>query len=146
LTSPLLLIDSLCRRRRIKKLEEKARFLHMLSSGFVTASFAGTCRHPPPFLRRVNRMIFPSFICVGSIVWVAVTEQYEYSKLTPRYSSAGCLDSLTLALLSLLQSLHVAVKSMSVVSSELGVGTLERGVTGSLGLLDSTRELAIIRH
>jgi len=44
--------------------------LHMLSSGFVTASVAGTCRHPPPFFRRVNRMIFPSFICVGSIVWV----------------------------------------------------------------------------
>jgi hypothetical protein len=47
------------------------------------------------------------------------------------------LDSLTLALLSLLQGLHVAVKSMSMVSSELGVGTLEGGVTRSLGLLDT---------
>jgi hypothetical protein len=97
----------------------------------------------------------------------AVTEQCECSKLTPQYSFAECLDSLALALLSLLlfellascsnswyrfqsevrayQSLHVAVKSMSVVSSELGVGTLKRRVTGSLGLLDSTRELAIAR-
>lgn len=35
---------------------------------------------------------------------------------------------------------------MSVVSSELRVGTLERGVTGSLGLLDSARKLAIAHH
>ena len=67
----------------------------------------------------------------------AVTEQCECSKLTPQYSFAGCLDDLALALLSLLQGLHVAVKSMSMVSSELGVGTLKRRVTGSLGLLDS---------
>ena len=35
------------------------------------------------------------------------------------------------------QSLHGAVQSMSVVSSELGVGSLERGVSGGLGLLDT---------
>ena len=38
------------------------------------------------------------------------------------------------------------MKSMSVVSSELGVGTLERGVTGSLGLLDSVRKLMIASY
>lgn len=35
------------------------------------------------------------------------------------------------------QSAHSAVQSMSVVPSELGVGTLERRVTVSLGLLDT---------
>lgn len=35
------------------------------------------------------------------------------------------------------QSLHGAVESMSVVSSELGVGSLEGRVSGSLGLLDT---------
>jgi hypothetical protein len=35
------------------------------------------------------------------------------------------------------QRLHGSVKSMSVVSSELGVGSLERWVTVGLGLLDS---------
>ena len=35
------------------------------------------------------------------------------------------------------QSLHGAVQSMSVVSSEFGVGSLERGVSGGLGLLDT---------
>jgi hypothetical protein len=105
--------------------------------GTVTASFAEThVSASTTFFGRANRMVFPSFICAGSIVY-AVTEQCECSKLTPQYSFAECLDNLALALLSLLQSLHVAVKSMSVVSSELGVGTLERGVTGSLGLLDS---------
>lgn len=48
--------------------------------------------------------------------------------------------SLALALLELLQSLHVAVESMSVVSSELGVGSLEGRVSGSLGLLDTAWE------
>lgn len=35
------------------------------------------------------------------------------------------------------ESLHVAVKSVSVVTAELGVGTLERRVSGSLGLLNT---------
>lgn len=35
------------------------------------------------------------------------------------------------------KSLGGAVESMSVVSPELGVGTLEGGVSGSLGLLDT---------
>lgn len=35
------------------------------------------------------------------------------------------------------QSLHGAVQSMSVVSAELGVGSLQRGVTRSLRLLDT---------
>lgn len=37
------------------------------------------------------------------------------------------------------QSLHGAVKSMSVVSAELGVGSLEGRVSRSLGLLDARR-------
>ena len=37
------------------------------------------------------------------------------------------------------ECLHGAVKSMSVVPSELGVGALERRVSVSLGLLDTTR-------
>lgn len=43
------------------------------------------------------------------------------------------------------QGAHGAVQSMPVVPSELGVGTLERGVTVSLGLLDTVqgRTLAI---
>lgn len=47
------------------------------------------------------------------------------------------LCGLALALLELLQSLHGAVKSMSVVSAELGVGSLEGRVSRSLGLLDA---------
>jgi hypothetical protein len=35
------------------------------------------------------------------------------------------------------QGLHGAVKSMSVVASELGVGTLEGRVSAGLGLLDT---------
>jgi len=35
------------------------------------------------------------------------------------------------------QSLHGAVQSMSVVASELGVGSLQRRVTHSLRLLDT---------
>lgn len=37
------------------------------------------------------------------------------------------------------QGSHGAVKSMSVVASELGVGTLERRVSVGLGLLDTVR-------
>lgn len=37
------------------------------------------------------------------------------------------------------QSLHGTVQSVSVVAAELGVDTLERGVTVSLGLLDTVR-------
>ena len=44
------------------------------------------------------------------------------------------------------QGLHVAVKSMSMVSSELGVGSLERRVTRSLRLLDTTPESAILHN
>lgn len=42
------------------------------------------------------------------------------------------------------QSLHVAVQGMSVVSAELGVGTLERGVARGLGLLDAVQTVRII--
>lgn len=38
------------------------------------------------------------------------------------------------------QSLHVTVKSMSVVATEFGVGTLERRVFGGLRLLDAGRK------
>lgn len=113
-------------------------------------------------------MYFHRFILREFYRLCAITEQCECSKLTPPFSFADILDSLALALLSLLlyillarcfrartnvasfggcvsyQGLHVAVKSMSVVSSELGVGTLERGVTRSLGLLDTVQESAIV--
>ena len=79
-------------------------------------------------------------------------------------SDFGCLCRLALALLELLlrrllvlklsfvisrkngegyrsyQSAGSAVQSVSVVSPELGVSTLERRVSGSLGLLDAVRE------
>lgn len=44
------------------------------------------------------------------------------------------------------QSLHCAVESMSVVSSELGVGTLEGWVSGGLWLLDTARRCKISPH
>lgn len=43
------------------------------------------------------------------------------------------------------QSLHCAMQSMSMVSSELGVGSLQRRVSGSLRLLDTVRPLACQR-
>jgi hypothetical protein len=44
------------------------------------------------------------------------------------------------------QSLGGAVESMSVVSSELGVGSLEGRVSGSLGLLDTARGSKLTEH
>lgn len=41
------------------------------------------------------------------------------------------------------QSLHGTVQSVSVVAAELGVDTLERGVTVSLRLLDTVRRRGI---
>jgi len=51
--------------------------------------------------------------------------------------SIRSLHRITLALLGLLQSPHGAVQRMSVVSPELGVGTLERRVSVRLRLLDT---------
>jgi len=42
-----------------------------------------------------------------------------------------------LALLQLLQGLHCSVESVSVVSAELGIGTLEGWVSRGLWLLDT---------
>jgi len=47
------------------------------------------------------------------------------------------LSPLTLALPELLQSLSCAVQSMPVISPELGVDTLQRGVPLGLGALDA---------
>ena len=44
------------------------------------------------------------------------------------------------------QSAHGSVKSMPVVPPELGVGALERGVTVSLGLLDTAMPSAVALH
>jgi len=66
-----------------------------------------------------------------------VTEPWDRSNMRPPISFVDILSTLALALLDILQGLHVAVKSMSVVSSELGVSALQRGVTRSLGLLDT---------
>jgi len=51
--------------------------------------------------------------------------------------SIRSLHRIALALLGLLQSPHGAVQRMSVVSPELGVGTLERRVSVRLRLLDT---------
>jgi hypothetical protein len=53
------------------------------------------------------------------------------------------LSDLALALLALLQSLSGTVKGVSVVATELGVDTLEGGVTVGLGLLDTVREVIL---
>lgn len=47
------------------------------------------------------------------------------------------LSGISLSLLHLLEGLHRSVQRMSVVSSELGVGTLERGISVGLWLLDA---------
>lgn len=41
------------------------------------------------------------------------------------------------------KGLHVAVKSMSVVASELRVGAVQRRVSRSLGLLDAVKRVSI---
>jgi len=56
----------------------------------------------------------------------------RYLKPSERY-----LSGLTLPLLELLKRLRGAVESMSVVSSELGVGSVQAGVTEGLRLLDA---------
>jgi hypothetical protein len=74
---------------------------------------------------------------ISSLARVCSFVFFNTSPTTQAAPAVYTLDGLALALLGLLQGLHVAVQSMSVVSAELGVGTLEGGVTGSLGLLDA---------
>jgi len=43
------------------------------------------------------------------------------------------------------EGLHGAVESVTVVAAELGVNTLEGGVTVGLGLLDTVRDISATR-
>lgn len=56
-------------------------------------------------------------------------------------AGVGCTLIRDGCLLSTYQSLHGAVQSMSVVAAELGVGTLQGGVTEGLRLLDTVRSM-----
>lgn len=90
----------------------------------------------PSFRNCSFRLFF--FLFAFGVVFVVARPKQSHA-CPPSAPSVGllALSGFVSQLLGAHQSLHGAVQSISVVASELGVGTLERRVSGGLGLLDT---------